>query len=83
MIFMAHFVRELPNQSRYGHLPCTQNVSAIKDQIVALKTTNLPCTPHGKLAKTRIPQRVGRATLYSNESRDDELSIEYRVYAVI
>ena len=35
------------------------------------------------VAKTRIPQRVGRATLYSNESRDDELSIEYRVYGVI
>ena len=35
------------------------------------------------VAKTLIPQRVGRATLYSNESRDDGLSIEYRVYGVI
>ena len=40
------------------------------------------CPLHGKLAKTRIPQRVGTATLYSNESRDDELSIEYRVVGV-
>ena len=31
------------------------------------------------MSKTRVPQRVGRRTLYSNESRDDELSIEYRV----
>ena len=35
------------------------------------------------VAKTRTPQGVGRATLYSNESRNDELSIEYRVYGVI
>lgn len=29
------------------------------------------------------PHRVGRLTLYSNESRDDELSIKHRVDGVI
>ena len=51
-------------------------------EIIFIKKNMEKMIAISKVAKTRVPQRVDRATLYSNESRDGELSIEYRVYGV-